>query len=175
MIYQIFLFFLLSILLIVFLFWEISTIFSLIGGIPFVSSTSLVIRAGLKLADLKSNETFYELGSGIGTGLLIASGEFKSKTVGIEISPFHYLISWFRTRKNPKIKIIRYNFKKINISEADVVYCYLSPSLMEDLIVQFKKQLLHGTRVISYCFKIPDLVPNKVETVCGKKIYLYEF
>ena len=100
MIYQIFLFFLLSMLLMVFLFWEISTIFSLIGGIPFVSSTSKVIRAGLKLADLKSDEVFYELGSGIGTGILIASNEFKARAVGIEISPFHYVISRFRTKKS---------------------------------------------------------------------------
>lgn len=163
------------IIIFVVLFWQISTLISLYGGVPFVASKSGVIKKALEMAKIKGGEIFYELGSGIGTGLLIASKEFKVKSVGIEISPFYYLVSLIKTKKDKKIKVICGNFKKINLSKADVVYCYLFPGLMQKLLPKFRKELRSGSRVVSYVFLLPQLKPDSIKDINGKKIYLYRF
>ena len=39
---------------------------------------------------------------------------------------------------------------------------------MEDLEIQFKKQLKPGTRVVSLCFSLPNIKPQKTELINGK-------
>lgn len=171
----IFLNIILLIIVLVVIFWQISTFISLGSGIQYVYSKDKVIRSALKLADLKKSENFLELGSGMGNGLLIAAKNFGAQATGVEISPFHYLISKIRTMNNPNIKVIRGDFRKVDFSGFEVIYCYLCTKLMKELLPQFKKQLHPGTRVVSYCFEIPDLIPDKIKTIGSKKIYLYQF
>lgn len=163
------------VIVIVTAFWGLSTVISLIGGIHFVFSTNNVIKKSLELAKLKKGEKFLELGSGTGRGLLIAANCFGAKATGVEISPFHYFVSKILTYKNKSINIKMGDFRRVDLSNFDVVYCYLSPKLMEILSLKFKKELPHGARVVSYCFEIPDIIPKKVEIISGKKIYLYKF
>lgn len=157
------------------IFWQISTLISIYGGIAYVGSGNKILRSALKLAKLKKGDIFYELGSGMGNGLIIASKEFGASAIGIEISPFHWLISWFRTRSNKNIKMILGNYKKINLADSDVIYCYLSPKLIKELLPKFRKELKKGAFVLSCVFSIPDLRPNIVKEINGKKIYLYRF
>lgn len=163
------------VIVIVTAFWGLSTIISLIGGIHFVSSTDNVVKKSLELAKLKKGEKFLELGSGTGRGLLIAANCFGAKTTGVEISPFHYLISKIMTYKNKSINIKMGDFRSVYFNDYDVIYCYLSPKLMQVLSPKFKKELPPGARVVSLAFEITDLRPIKFETIQGKKIYLYKF
>ncbi len=156
-------------------FWGISTIISIFGGINFVSSTDQVIKKSLKLAGLRRGEKFLELGSGMGSGLLIAAVDFGAKATGIEISPFHYFASKILTFKNKMINIKMGDFRNMDFGNFDVIYCYLSPKLMKKLSSKFKKQLPHGSRVVSLAFEIPNLKPAQVEIIKGKNIHLYEF
>jgi len=116
-----------------------------------------------------------ELGSGIGSGLIIAVNDFKANVTGVEISPFHYLISKIRLINRHNIEIIRGDFRNIDFSKFDVIYCYLSPKLMQTLGPKFKKELSRGARVVSLAFEIPNLKPAKTKNVNNKKIYLYGY
>jgi hypothetical protein len=155
------------------LFWQYSTLISLYSGIQYVYSKDSTIKLACSMAKLAKNENYYELGSGLGRGLKIATNNFGANSTGFEISPFHYLVSKFLTMKNHQIKITRSNFLQFDLSKADVIYCYLCNKLMNSLSIQFFKQLKPGTRIVSYCFELPNIVPKKTEIINGKKLRLY--
>ena len=157
------------------IFWQISTLFSLCGGIHYVDSGENILRSAFKIAGLKKGEIFYELGSGIGSGLVIASREFGAKAVGIEISPFHFLISKARTISDKNIKVIRSNFYKIDLSKADKIYCYLTPNVLKKLLPKFERELKKETIVIVNSFKIPGKKEFLSRKISGKTIYLYHY
>ena len=167
--------FILITILVLLYFWQASTLISIYGGSPYVASKKNIIKEALKLAEIKSDDVFYELGSGLGTGLIIASREFGAKAIGIEISPYNYLVSKIRTNRNKKIRVIMANIKRIDLSEADVVYCYLYPKLMDQLLPKFKNELKPGSRVVSAAFTISKLKPDIIKEIDNKKIYMYRF
>ena len=53
---------------------------------PYVVSPQEIVDRMLEIADLKPNETLYDLGSGDGRILLTAAQRFRAKAVGVEIS-----------------------------------------------------------------------------------------
>lgn len=165
------------ILAIIFLaiFWVISTFFSIYGGSVYLGTKPEVVRAAFQLAGLKKNETMYELGSGLGNGLIIASEEFGARAVGLEISPFYYCLSRFRTVKYHNIRIIFKNFKNFDLSCAQVIYCYLVPSVMKALAPRFARQLQPGSRVVTNTFQLSGRKPDLVKKIANCKIYLYKF
>lgn len=114
-------------------------------------------RAAYKLAKLSKEDIVYELGSGGATALIVAAQDFGAKGVGIEIEPFRFFLSKIKIKKNglsKKIKLIRGNFYKEDLSEASVLYLYLVPQTLNRLIPKFKKELKKGTRLISYKYEM---------------------
>lgn len=166
---------LLILIIIVSTFWMSSNIISMFSGIHFVPSPKQIINRSLELANLKKGEKYLELGSGIGSGLLFAANNFGANATGVEVSPFYYLISKLRIIGKSNIKNIRKDFRKVDFSGYNVVYCYLCTKLMKELYPKFKKELPRGARVVSYCFEIPNIKPTKIEIIKSKNIFLYEF
>ena len=124
---------------------------------PWWRTSKKTARAICKLARVKSGELIYDLGSGDGTCLMVASKEFGAKGIGIEIDPFRYYISKLLLRKSGvlgKVKILRKNFFSEELKDADVIFVYLVPKTLEKLIPKFKKELKKGTRVVSYKYEI---------------------
>ncbi|MFI5265667.1 MAG: SAM-dependent methyltransferase, partial [Candidatus Levyibacteriota bacterium] len=129
----------------------------------------------IKLADITSKDTVYELGSGDGEFLLLAAFKTHAKCVGIEIDPLRYVIAQFRIKLSglsSQITIKRKNFYDEDISPATVVYVYLLPRVVKQLTPKFKKELKKGTRVISYRYTISDL--RLVKENKKHKLYFYE-
>jgi len=157
------------------IFWAISTLIALRGGIHYVGSGKDNFRSAFKLVKLNNRQIMYELGSGYGDGLLVAAKEFGAETIGIEISPFHYLVSKWRTRKIPKIKVILGNYNNVVFKRADVVYCYLLPKMLDALLPKLKKELHHDSTVISKTFKFTNISPSETKDVNNEKFYFYKF
>lgn len=142
-------------------------------------------RDACRLAGVTKNDVVYELGSGDGEFILTAAREFGAKkAVGIEIDPTRYLISKIRCHpmasplgeKKQKARsknaiFIRQDFKKVSLSEATVVYFYLVPNVIKRLMPKLKKELLPGTRIVSYRYKVP-LKQLKMDK--KNKMYLYK-
>ena len=129
------------------------------------------IRKMLKIAKLKKNERFYDLGSGDGRFVIIAEKEFKANAEGIEIDPFRWLaatILAFLFARNAKIRLG--NYLNCDFSDADVIALFLKPKPMAKLEKKLKN-LKKGARIVSYMWKFPNVKPvyeNEKE-----KIFLY--
>lgn len=165
-------FIILIFLLLILLLHLLSILVSHLGGCPYLAASDRIIRKSLQIAGLKSQENFYDLGSGLGKTLVIASREFNSNCVGLEIAPLQYLISKILFWGNKKVKIIPQNILSADLSQADVIYCYLIPDLIKRIAWQ-KKKLKKGTRIVSLIFPIEKLGQAQIFTLDGQKIYFY--
>ena len=124
---------------------------------PWWRTNKKVARAMCLLAKINKKDVIYDLGSGTGTALIVATKEFGSKGVGIEIDPLRYLISKIKVKLNNlsnKITIIKQNFYDVNISKASIVFVYLVPRVLERLRPKFLRELKPGTRIVSYRYEI---------------------
>ena len=89
---------------------------------------------------------------------MAAAKDFSaSKAIGIEIDHSRYLVSVVkkRIRGVRNAFFIRSDFKKVNLSDATVVYLYLVPAVIKRILPKLKKELRPGTRVVSYRYKMP--------------------
>ena|SRR3989338_9780537 len=108
------------------------------------------IRKMLRLAGASKNDTVYDLGSGDGRALVIASREFQARAVGIEKNRLMVWLSRWIIRKNElqnKIKVIHGDILKENFKDADVILIYLSRKLTQKLKSRFEK--LGDARIVS--------------------------
>ncbi len=161
-----------GIVLLILLFILISNFISSHCGSPYLKSKKEIIKKSLELSGLKKGERFYDLGSGNGD-VLIAAAKMGVKAIGTEISPYYYIYSKFRTWGKRNILIFYADIGRIDLSRADIIYCYLMPVMLKKLAPKFKKELKKSARVISIDFQIPDFsLVNKVR-YRHQTIYIY--
>lgn len=145
------------------------------GFAPFISSGFRVILAVLKELDLHGREVVYELGSGSAGFLRGIEQKFKNtKLIGVEHSWWPYILSKIQIiLSNSKIKIVREDIFKVDLKEADLIYCFLNIKTMAKLKDKFERECRPGTLIVSYCFKLPQHEPEKVIKENGNNIYFY--
>jgi SAM-dependent methyltransferase len=151
------------------------TIYAGIIGAPLLCSPKNAIRKMLSELEIKEGQKLYDLGCGSGRILMIADKEFGLKTVGYELSPAIY---WFARinlffNKAERSKVFKLNAYGQNLSDADIVFCFLSVRAMKRLKEKFLRELRPGTKIISYAFAIKGWEPEKVITGFPGKVYLY--
>ncbi len=143
---------------------------------PFFPSPKTIMRQAMQEMSLKKGEIFYDLGAGTGTSIIVADKEFGANATGSEINLLPYLIAHlkiFLSRSRAKMKFE--NLFQQNISDADVVFCFLTRQTMKKLEPKFKKELKSGTRIACYTFPLPTMKPERIIPVHGDwKIYLYK-
>lgn len=124
---------------------------------PWWRTNKKVARAICRLAKISKQDVIYDLGSGTGTALIVASREFGAKGVGIEIDPLRFFVSNMLLRSNgvsDRVKILKKNFYDVDISSATVVFVYLVPRVLEKLKPKLLRELKPGTLILSYRYKI---------------------
>jgi SAM-dependent methyltransferase len=144
----------------------------IVGG-PWAPSSMQVVYQMMEMAGVGPEDVVYDLGCGDGRMLLAAVRRYRASAVGIEIDPLRYLwcqflITILFQRKN--VWIIFGNLFNKDLSEADVVMCYLMPDALAKLEKKFKKELQQGTRVVSNRFSFPTL--DKVQEAGDALLYL---
>ena len=147
---------------------------------PWLPSKRGDLKRIFKLANLKSGEVFYDLGCGDGRIVFYAHRNFQVKSIGIEIALPLFLVCKIRQIFYPgKDIVFKYkNLFKQDLSDADLVYVFSLPKVLEKKLKQkLEKELKSGARVISYCFFIKGLKPKIVDRPEQKvnPIYLYQF
>jgi precorrin-6B methylase 2 len=153
----------------------ISLIWTNTHGAPWVPTSREVINIMLTMAEIKPGEIVYDLGSGDGRVLIAAARRFDARAVGVEMDVSRYLwsvaaVSLLGLRK--RVRIIRGDFFKIDLSKADVVFAYLLQNTNDRLKDKLRDELRPGTRLISNTFTFSGL--PLVLTDEELKLYLYK-
>ena len=145
-----------------------------IKGAPWIPTRMKKVREMLSLADIQPDEIFYDLGCGDGRIIVTAARRFEAKAVGVEINLFFYLwcqllITILGLRK--RVKVAYGNFFKHDLSNADVVICYLLQETNDKLEEKLIQELKPTARVVSNSFLFHAL--PVVNEDADKGIYVY--
>ena len=148
---------------------------SMQGDVAFVPTPDHIIARMLEMAEIRPGDVVYDLGCGDGRIVIAAAKTYGVKAVGIEIDP--KLAE--EARKNAEaagvahlVTIRRGDIFEEDFGEATVVTLYL----LSDVNLQLKPKLAklrEGSRIVSHSFDMKGARPAKVETVAGKKVYLW--
>lgn len=143
--------------LVVLILLSVPTVMALVNGAPFVPTPMNQVKKMVALAKLKKGQRVYDLGCGDGRFVYIAANMYGAKATGIELSPMVYLYAKVRQLFwKSKAQIVFGDFKMRDISDADVIFCYLLPECLTKIQPDLDKQLKPGTLIYSYAFKIPS-------------------
>jgi predicted RNA methylase len=158
-------------------FMSISFYITIFGGGPFIPTPLKAVHSVLKHAKIKKGEKVYDIGAGDGRFIHFATKDYGAKATGFEMDPFVYFIAKIRQLFfSWKGKIIRSDFRKHSLKDADVIVCYMMPKTLAKFQIKFDKELKKGTRIISYAFHIGTWKAKKIVPKKGKiaKIFIYQ-
>lgn len=142
----------------------------------FVPTPPEVVEAMLNVAQVKSGDVIYDLGSGDGRIPIAAAQKYGARGVGIDIDPQRIKEANENARKagvTDKVKFLNEDLFQANISEATVVTLYLLNSLNEKLRPKLLRELKPGTRVVSHAFGMGDWTPEQTLNVNGRTVYFW--
>lgn len=168
---------LLLIFTILFCLYQVISFILDITGAPFVPTSSRVVDEILAGAFLKKGQLFIELGSGDGRVIRKAVQKYDVKGLGVEMNPFLLLFSKILARLQVlnNIQFVRENMYRVNLAEADVIFCFLLPRSMKKLAVNFLGDCMRGTLIISHGFKIPEWEKRLIKKIDRKHFPTYYY
>lgn len=149
-----------------------------IVNIPSSPSTRTIIVQDIKcIKGDCAGLTIYDLGSGWGGLCRRLSKNFPNSHVqGFEISPVPYgiskIFSVFQT-----YRIQRANLFEMDLSNADILVCYLSHYHMNKLADKLKAECKKGTIIYSQGFPIKKMIAEKkfdIPLSIERKLYRYK-
>ncbi len=165
--------------LLIFLIWAsiytISLIISWFKGAPYVATKSTDLTRIIDTIKPRKKAYFLELGCGDGRVLRYAAQTYDVIGEGIDINPIVLLkarvIASFQKLKN--VSFTCKDVRETNFSQADYIYIFLFPKLVETL----KDKILHETKenvtIIAHGFQIPYLRKYQDTVLEGKKFKTY--
>jgi len=152
------------------------------GEVPFVPTPIDVIDRMLEMAQVKSGDVIYDIGSGDGRIIIQAAKKYGVRGVGIEIDPDLVQKARddaFREKVDHLVEFRAQDAFTADVSPASVVTLYMLPEFNAKLRPLLEKQLRPGSRVVSHDFEIQGWVPDRIERVKGgfmhdHTIFLFE-
>ena len=136
---------------------------------PFVASPTPVVRQMLILAELKPGETLFDLGSGDGRAVIMAAKDFGARSVGVELREDlvkRALSNIHELGLETKAHILQNDIFKVDLSEADVVFLYLTTSANEKVKPKLETELKPGARIVSHDYEVLGWKPQKIDNFC---------
>jgi trans-aconitate methyltransferase len=145
-------------------------------GALYVSSSRRRVAAFVDAVSMKPHQVFVDLGCGDGRVLRRVRRLYGVRAIGYELN----LMAYAKARLmsiGSGVEIRWRNFWKVDLSRADVVFCYLYPDVLAPLGEKLLRELKPGTRVACCNFALPRWKPERVLRPGGGRhsdpIYLY--
>lgn len=132
--------------------------FAVFFGAPYVPTRKLDVEEIFKNIKNSKKSKFVDLGSGDGK-LVLYAAQLGYQSIGYEINPILWLISNFRLRKYPNAKVMLSNMWSADISNANVVFCFLASRYMNKLEKKLNREMQPGSIFVSYVFELPSKKP----------------
>lgn len=145
-------------------------------GAPWVPTSMRMVHKMLKMAEVGPDDLVYDLGCGDGRLVITAARRYGARAVGFEIDPLRYLWCLLLVRilgLRDQVQIVYGNFFNQDLSEADVITCYLLQWTNNKLEIKLKDELRSGTRVVSNTFTFSGLEEVRVDG--DARLYLANF
>ncbi|MBT8623116.1 SAM-dependent methyltransferase [Polynucleobacter paneuropaeus] len=135
------------------LFWSV-----FITQVPFYPSKPEVWTAVSELLPGKKLRIL-EIGSGLGNfAIRIAQLRPESRVEGIEIAPLPWLISVVQAKfLTSRVRFRLGNYEKVNFSDYDLIFAYLSPAAMPELWDKALLEMNSESLLISHEFPVPGI------------------
>ena len=147
-------------------------------GALYVSTSRSRIAAVIAAVPMKPDQVLVDLGCGDGRVLRCARKICGIRTIGFEVNLMAYLKARILGIGLKNMEIRLKNFWSQNLAEADVVFCYLYPDVMQKLAAKLRAELKSGTRVVSCNFALPGFNPIQVLRPQGARngdpVYMYK-
>ncbi len=113
---------------------------------------------------------FVDLGCGFGGPVAhLARLRPDGVFVGVEASPFTWLVAWLRCLPYRNAHIRLGSLWRVDLSSFDVAYAFLSPVPMPALWAKARREMKPGSRLISHSFEVPNETPHRVIPVRGRE------
>ena len=142
-------------------------VLSMTGGALFVSTARVRIETALSALEGEIHRLAVDLGCGDGRILRAAADRLGIRAVGYEVNPLAYLKCRALCLFHPNVDIRARNFWHADLSEADLVFCYLYPDVLKKLSGKLHEELQPGATVISFNFPIPGFTPHRILRPAG--------
>ena len=143
----------------------------------YVPTPHETVDAMLKLAEVRTGDVLYDLGSGDGRIPIAAAKKFGVHGVGIDINPERIAEANANAKKEGVTKLVKFRNEDLfraDFSDATVVTLYLLTSLNEKLKPKLLSDLKPGTRIVSHAFDMPGWQSEQtVQVENGSVIYLW--
>jgi SAM-dependent methyltransferase len=146
-------------------------------GALFVSTSRVRINRFLDAVPMQAGQLFIDLGCGDGRVLRRARKRYNVQATGYELNPFAYLKARLLCFGRPGVRVRWQDIRRADLSQADVVFCYLFPDLLLEVTALFRARLKPGAVLVSCNFALPGYIPWKVLRPGGPldndPIYIY--
>lgn len=161
------------------LLWMTSIIFT---KAPFVPIPNEVIKNIIDALGVQEKDVVYDIGCGDGRVICaIARAHPQAICIGIEHATLPYFLARVRARRIKNVQIRFANVFNEYLADADKIFTYLFPGLMNMLLPKLTQELHHGSRCVSadfpFAHKKPTHVIDDVATAAkrGTRLYIYDF
>ncbi len=148
--------------------------------VPLYLSNRATIEALGRLMRERSANRFIDLGSGLGGVVRGIAGDGRKaegrKAEGYETAPMAFLISAILSKLTGRGTIYRRDIWSADITEADLVYVFLSPEPMPMIHDKARREMKPGSLLVSNSFAIPGLDADEIWDLSDRRktrLYLY--
>lgn len=142
--------------------------------VPYVPSPQVVVDEMLRLANVGPRDFVIDLGSGDGRIPITAARKFGARALGVDLD-FHLVIQSEESARQAavedRVKFLRQDLFKTDISQATVITMYLLPAVNRRLRPQLL-DLKPGTRIVTHDFDLDDWRPD-YQTTIRKNVFMW--
>ena len=147
-------------------------------GALYVSTSRVRIAAFLEAVPMTAAQFLVDLGCGDGRVLRMAQKRYGVRAAGYELNPLAYVKAKLLCMGRSNIQVFRSSFWDADLSDADVIFCYLFPDVMTQLSLKLQGELKPGALIVSCNFPLHGFLPQKVlrpqHAVHNDPIYIYK-
>jgi SAM-dependent methyltransferase len=142
--------------------------------VPYVPTPQVTVDEMLRVAGVGPRDFVIDLGSGDGRIVITAAAKFGARGFGVDLDEELVAHSEENARRagvEDRVKFMRQDLFKTDLSQATVIAMYLLPGVVRRLRPQLLA-LKPGTRIVSHDFDMDDWKPDR-KTAVRKNVMLW--